>query len=35
MEDERFKLISKREEFKWNLHFKNFTPNKDIDEKIL
>ena len=43
--DERFKIIPKGEEFKWNLpssiadyvnlHFKNYIPNKDINEKIL
>ena len=43
--DKRFKIIPKGEIFKWNLpssmagyanlHFKNYIPNKDINEKIL
>ena len=43
--DKRFKIVPKGEEFKWNLpssmadyanlHFKNYIPDKDINEKIL
>ena len=43
--DKRFKIIHKGEEFKWNfpssmvdyanLHYKNYVPDKDINDKIL
>ena len=43
--DKRFKIVPKGEEFKWNLpssmadyanlHFKNYIPDKDTNEKIL
>ena len=43
--DKRFEIVPKGQEFKWNLlsrmadyanlHFKNYIPDKDINEKIL